>query len=217
MTTAVDEDHVAQDIMHRLMKPLTPTVRDANFFRQALADRFEHARPEKVAQHSREVWFELFADRGEDYVYECISRGLEPTAIATHHDWPVALFAEWWKDARDPARELSARQAAADMAALEQELVFDDPNISDSPQAAANARSRAEAKRWVAERKNPDKWGPPQASVPEQGKVSIILSLDGRDVPPEFTAEQLRKREAKLLAAPAVFRPKGDVEDAEEA
>lgn len=200
------------------MASTTQTVRDGNLYQQSIRDRIEAAQPSRVRDpKARAAWFDVFSENGEDYVYECIANGVPPVGVAQHHGWPKSLFVEWWRTVTDPQREMEARKAAADLAALHQDLIYDDPNASATPAAASNARSRAEAKRWLAERQNPDRWGPPQASIPEQGKVIINLSVDGQNAPAEYIVEQTRKREKKLLDAPKVFSPKALDHDAEDA
>lgn len=191
----------------------------ANERRAALTARFARvklpaANPEADAAE-RARWYAVFARWGVEYVYECIANNLHIPTIAEHHGAPVALLGEWCKDNLDPARMRTARKLAAASVAQDSLLVLENASdrVSHNPQALAKlAADHARMLMLHAERQDNDLWGPPMPSLPEQGRVQILLALDGRSVPADMIQEVADKRQRKLASAPQVFDPRSDAD-----
>lgn len=185
-------------------------------FRAAMTDKFEAVQA-KLARRAgetpdqlREKWFAFFDAWDPEYVYECLAENLHIPAIADFHGAPTTVLMDWCKERLDPARTRAARKAAAARSATEAVHVLADATELTRSSPAALAKvvgDRAKTLMLHAERLDNDLWGPPLPSLPEQGRVQIVLALDGQSAPKEFIDHQADKRAAKLAAAPTRFDP----------
>lgn len=173
----------------------------------------EHMRPERISRVPRQQWLDLFAREGDDVIYNAIATGYTIAAYGRERGFPPYLFREWCQDNLDRKKILMARKAAAELAAYDSAALFENPDSSTSMQAVHHVRARAQHKTWLAERKDPEDWGPPKSVAPPQAPVALVVSIDGLNVPAEHLESIEAKRQLKLANARAVFDPMARVAD----
>lgn len=204
-------ERTTKDLADELKRmKLEAALRQAREIRehQAKADLHKkHMRPERISRVPRQQWLDLFAREGEDVIYNAIAVGYTIAAYGRERGFPPYLFREWCQDNLDRKKILTARKAAAELDAYDSAALFENPESSASMQAVHHVRARAQHKTWMAERRDPEDWGPPKSVAPPQAPVALIVSIDGLNVPAEHLADIEAKRQMKLANARAVFDP----------
>lgn len=170
----------------------------------------EHSNPDRIKAASKEQWFALFAQDGDDVIYNAISLGQTVPAYGVERGFPPFYFMEWCEQQLDRKKVILARRTAAALAAYQSVTAFDDPDTKSSMQAVHHVRAKAQHKTWMAERQDAEAWGPPKSVAPQQPPVALVVSIDGLSVPQDHLDKLAEKRADKLRIAAPVFDPQGE-------
>ena len=145
-----------------------------------------------VLPRNREYYYQLFERFGREMVYEIVSTGTLPMALALDRNWPVSYFLDWWEEVLPPSETKKAMKRCATAQALKASLVLTPAMKKDQYQ---QAKALSERMTWLAERIAPEDWGPrqkPEAVAPVFNVVFQGMPDPLKMVPAEVVEEARR-------------------------
>lgn len=131
-----------------------------------------------TSQVTRDEWLARLDEIGEETVLETVAAGRLPVEIAISNRIPMMLFREWMEKRVDPERLKAAARSHAEVSVLKSQL-----SLAAAPETPAEAAVQKELSHryaWVAERMDPERWGPPQKKEAPLPTVSIVMQLGKR-------------------------------------
>lgn len=147
-------------------------------------------------QRPREEWIALLDEFGEDGVLEVVASGRMPVEIAISNRIPMMVFREWMDKNVSADRMLTAQRSFAEVSILKSQL-----SLAAQPANPAEAALQKELSNryaWLAERADPEKWGPPRQKNDAPPMVNIVFNMDKVQAAP--SEEQI----AKVIEAQAI-------------
>lgn len=161
-----------------------------------------------VAARPREEWFELLDNIGEDVVLETVASGRLPAEIALSNRIPLMVFREWFEERVNTDRLKVAARSHAEVAVLKSTLSLS--AAPDSPADAAVQKELSARYAWIAERMDPERWGPPQKKDAAPPSVNIVFNMgkSAKAVAPGEDAKVINAGPAAIGAFPLVLNSK---------
>ena len=114
-------------------------------------------------------------EMGVDSVLEFIASGRLLAELAVSTNLPFLYVQEWADQNLDPKRVAVAQRMAAEVSVLKSQLSVS--VTPDNPAEAQTQKAMSEQLRWMAERTNPDRWGPPRKADALPPPVNIVLNV----------------------------------------
>jgi hypothetical protein len=143
-----------------------------------------------------EEWIAMLDEFGESGVLEVVASGRMPVEIAISNRIPMMVFREWMDKNVSAERLLTAQRSAAEVNILKSQLAL--AAQPANPAEAALQKELSHRYAWLAERADPEKWGPPRNKNDAPPMVSIVFNMDKVQAAP--SAEQI----AKVIEAQAI-------------
>lgn len=147
-------------------------------------------------QRPREEWIAMLDEFGEEGVLEVVASGRMPVEIAISNRIPMMVFREWMDKNVSADRMLTAQRSFAEVSILKSQL-----SLAAQPANPAEAALQKELSNryaWLAERADPEKWGPPRQKNDAPPMVNIVFNMDKVQAAP--SEEQI----AKVIEAQAI-------------
>lgn len=164
----------------------------------------------------KEEWIALLDEFGEDGVLEVVASGRMPVEIAISNRIPMMIFREWMDKNVSADRMLTAMRSAGEVNVLKSQLAL--AAQPANPAEAALQKELSHRYAWLAERADPERWGPPRNKGDAPPMVNIVFNTSGK-VQAAPSAEQIaqiieaqgidvRRDEEHDEPAPPVHKPR---------